>query len=184
MPRVGDTCRMSVSAGFTLTDFEWRKNNITWDELTQYRAHGREFEVLECNHWDSMTIQDTATKEIYTNVSPFGFELLNERIPELNPMLVEVNGAHAIAERLERLFLDADELNSDVTNELGRCLVELEDATDAKREQLEETIKVLRAVRIKLANVMHDYKVHYTLSHSDPAAGVRGLLAAAKNYKE
>ncbi len=183
-PQAGDTCRMSVGGGFTLTDFEWRKSDIAWEEVRYRRDCGRKFEVIECNHWDSMTIQDTVTKEIYTDISPFGFEMLSEKVPELNPKLVEVNDTHAIAERLEQIFLDADELNSDVTNELGQCLIELEDASDAKRGQLEETIKVLRAVRIKLANVMHDYKVHYTLSHSDPAAGLRGLLAAAKNYKE
>lgn len=183
-PLKGDICRMSPS-GFTMTDFEWRSNAIEWSEIAKRRGEGRKFEVLECTFWNSMDIRDTVTNEVFTNVSPFGFQMLSEVDAPLNHKLIEIAEQHAMPERLQQLFMDADELHSDVVNELGHNLIELEDATGQEKEDLLEAIKILRATRSKLKNIMHDFEIHYVLAKpNSDEAGIAAMREAAKNYKE
>ncbi len=183
-PMKGDICRMSLS-GFTMTDFEWRKNPIEWTEIVKRRNEGRKFEVMECKYWDSMDIRDTITNEVFTNVSPFGFQMLSEVGPTPNMQLIEIAARHDVPDRLQQLFMDADELQSDVVNELGHCLIDLEDATGQEKEDLLEAIQILRATRTKLQNIMHDFEIHYVLAKPNPTeAGIAALRESAKNYKE
>lgn len=105
--------------------------------------------------------------------------------PAQNDVLIEMSGRYDIAERLQQIFLDADELLSDVTNEIRDCVIDTETASGELKVQLLEATAVLRALRRKLDNVTNEFKPYYVLAKPNPGeAGIAALRNTASHYKE
>lgn len=102
-----------------------------------------------------------------------------------NEHLNEIAADLDLAGRLQQLFLDADDLLSDINSSLSFSLLELEPQVgEADKKKVEQTISVLRMARNKVTNIVHDFKVHYVMTADDQQkAGVDQLILAANNYK-
>lgn len=103
----------------------------------------------------------------------------------MNAHLEECNGSIDLAGRLQQLFLDADDLLSDINGEISFALLELENSPSPLEEvAVEQTISVLRTARNKVQNIVHDFQIHYVLTSKDQTqAGLEALVQATNNYK-
>lgn len=160
-PRVGDTCRIS-SSGFTLTDIEFRKNEVDWNDVRGWKCSGRLFEVTEIGRYDEMTARDTITNTVYTNISPFGWEMVSEKLPEPNVYLQEALGTYDIPGRLQQIFLDADDLLSDLLSGAKNAYTDSIDKGH-KDEHILAAMKEFERLRDQVNDVVVTLKEHYKL---------------------
>lgn len=102
-----------------------------------------------------------------------------------NAHLEECNGSIDLAGRLQQLFLDADDFLSDIQGEIQFALLERENASDNELPAVDQTLKVLRMARSKVANIVYDFKIHYVMTAPDQTqAGLEQLVLAADNHKQ
>ena len=160
-PLAGDICRISNDC-FTLTDLEFRKNQVNWDEVREWKYGGRHFEVLESAYWDEMTIRDTVTGAVYTKVSPFGWEMVSEKQPEPNVYLQDALATYDVPGRLQQIFLDADDLLSDLMSGAKNAYIDSIDKGH-KDEHVLATMKEFERLRDQVNSVVVALKEHYKL---------------------
>lgn len=101
-----------------------------------------------------------------------------------NAHLEECVGAIDLAGRLQQLFLEADDLLSDINGELSFALLERENSSENEERAVEQTINVLRSARTKVQYIVDNFSVHYVIPAKDQTqAGLESLVTAANNYK-
>lgn len=96
--------------------------------------------------------------------------------------LREACATHDIVGRLQQIFLDADELASDISSAL-QGLRQIQDAISLDdAEAISPSIASLVALLSKLNNVKSDFRVHYVMTELDQeAAGIQRIARAVQN---